>query len=76
MAQHSHDTDHACVAAADRRRHPAVLTEFVSKSLSERIASAATPPGTSGSSSGSIGGSSSSGSSGSGSSGGGGGSGW
>jgi uncharacterized membrane protein len=56
-----------------RRRHPAVLTEFVSKSLSERIASAATPPGTSGSSSGSSHDSSSSGSSGGGSSGGGGG---
>ena len=56
-----------------RWRHPAVLTEFVSKSLSERIASAATPPGTSGSSSGSSHDSSSSGSSGGGSSGGGGG---
>jgi hypothetical protein len=52
-----------------RRRNPAMLTEFVSKSLSERIASAATPPGTSWSRSGS----SSSGSSGGGSSGGGGG---
>jgi uncharacterized membrane protein YgcG len=56
-----------------RRRHPAVLTEFVSKSLSERIASAATAPGTSGSSSGSSHDSRSSGSSGGGSSGGGGG---
>jgi uncharacterized membrane protein YgcG len=56
-----------------RRRDPAMLTEFVSKSLSERIASSATAPGTSGSRSGSSHDSSSSGSSGSGSSGGGGG---
>jgi uncharacterized membrane protein YgcG len=56
-----------------RRRDPAMLTEFVSKSLSERIASAATAPGTSGSRSGSSHDSNSSGSSGGGSSGGGGG---
>jgi uncharacterized membrane protein YgcG len=53
------------------RRNPTVLVDFVSKNLSERIASASTPPGTSGSGSGSS--SSSSGSSGGGSSGGGGG---
>jgi uncharacterized membrane protein YgcG len=58
---------------SDRRRNPAVLAEFVSKNLSERIASASTPPGTSGSSSGAGSDSRSSGSSGGGSSGGGGG---
>jgi uncharacterized membrane protein YgcG len=56
-----------------QRRNPAVLTEFISKNLSEKIAAASTPPGTSGSSSGSSHDSSSSGSSGGGSSGGGGG---
>jgi uncharacterized membrane protein YgcG len=54
-----------------RHRNPTVLVDLVSKSLSERIASAATAPGTSGS--GSSRDSSSSGSSGGGSSGGGGG---
>jgi uncharacterized membrane protein YgcG len=53
-----------------RHRSPSVLVDLVSKTLSERIASASTAPGTSGGGSGS---SSSSGSSGGGSSGGGGG---
>ncbi|HEY6258548.1 MAG TPA: hypothetical protein VIY51_22425 [Xanthobacteraceae bacterium] len=59
-------------ADGSKLKNPAALTEFVSNSLSERIASASTPPGSSGSSSGSRD-SSSSGSSGGGSSGGGGG---
>jgi uncharacterized membrane protein YgcG len=54
-----------------RHRNPTVLVDLVSKNLSDRIASASTPPGTSGWSSSSS--SSSSGSSGGGSSGGGGG---